>query len=191
MRDEDTGAIPIVEDEQLCGIVTDRDIVIRCIAEGKDPAEITVDQILSEDLETIDPDADVQEAADLMARKQIRRLPVVEEGCLVGVVSLGDIAVKHEDEQAAGEALQEVSQGVKEQDRKPARGVAQPQRAAGREAGLREAGTRRQAPAKAMRRASSGKQAISHQASGKEQKRQEKVVPFREEAKGSGKRRAS
>lgn len=114
MKEDDTGAIPVLDDGELAGIVTDRDIVIRCIAEGKDPAETTVEDILTEELHTIEPEADVDEAARLMAERQIRRLPVVEEGELIGVLSLGDIAVK-QDTDTAGESLQDISEGVKQQ----------------------------------------------------------------------------
>src|SRR5438045_8987162 len=104
MKEEDTGAIPVLDEDKLAGIVTDRDIVIRCIAEGKDPNELTAEDILSRELETIEPDADVQEAARIMARRQVRRLPVVEDGELVGVISLGDISAR-EDEDVAGDTL--------------------------------------------------------------------------------------
>ena len=117
MKEEDAGAIPVVDDGELAGIVTDRDIVIRCIAEGKNPSDTTVEEILTEELHTIQPEADVEDAAQLMSERQIRRLPVVEEGELIGVISLGDIAVKDEDTQTAAESLQEISQGVKSQAR--------------------------------------------------------------------------
>ncbi len=113
MRDEDVGSIPVLEDGELRGIVTDRDIVVRCIAEGSDPSEMTAEDIISEDLETIEPDAEVEEASRLMSERQIRRLPVVEDGQLVGMVSLGDIAVKHENEGLSGKALEDISAGVK------------------------------------------------------------------------------
>jgi CBS domain-containing protein len=117
MKDEDAGAIPVLDDNgELCGIVTDRDIVIRCIAEGKNPAETSVEDVLSEEVRTVAPDDDVREALRIMADHQIRRLPVIEEGELVGVVSLGDIAVK-EDEKSAGQTLSQVSEGVKRQGR--------------------------------------------------------------------------
>src|SRR5437899_3793508 len=113
MRDNDTGVIPIVERTKLLGVVTDRDIVLRCIAEGKDPVEAKAEDILSEDLQTIEPDGDIDEAADLMSEHQIRRLPVVEKGKLVGMVSLGDIAVKTEASDITADALENVSEGVK------------------------------------------------------------------------------
>lgn len=114
MRDENVGAIPIVdEDEKLAGIITDRDIVVRAIAEGEDPNECTAEEILSEQLHTIDPDADLEDAADLMARHQIRRLPVVEDETVIGMISLGDLAVKSEEDEAA-DVLEDVSEGVRQ-----------------------------------------------------------------------------
>jgi CBS domain-containing protein len=114
MKVENVGAVPVVdEDDDLVGIITDRDIVVRCVADGKDPAETNVEEVLSHDLETIEPDADVEEAAKLMADRQIRRLPVCEQGELVGMLSIGDLAVKSSDHEAPGEALREISQGVK------------------------------------------------------------------------------
>jgi CBS domain-containing protein len=122
MKEEGVGAVPVLDEGgELAGIVTDRDIVVRCIAEGKDASETTVDDILSEDLSTIEPYADVREAYRLMSSRKVRRLPVVEEGELVGIVSLGDISVKDEDERATGETLQEISQGVRESSSRPAR----------------------------------------------------------------------
>lgn len=114
MRDENVGAIPIVdEDEKLAGIITDRDIVVRGIAEGEDPDECTAEDILSEQLHTIHPQADLEEAAELMARHQIRRLPVVEDEVIVGMISLGDLAVKAEEDEASA-ALEDISEGVRE-----------------------------------------------------------------------------
>src|SRR4051812_31242947 len=93
MKVEDVGAVPVVdEDDDLVGIITDRDIVVRCVAEGKDPAETNVEDVLSHELETIEPDADVEEAARVMSDRQIRRLPVCQDGELVGMVSIGDLA---------------------------------------------------------------------------------------------------
>ncbi len=113
MRDENIGAVPIVDDEdRLAGIITDRDIVVRCIATGQDPEECTAEDILSEELHTIHPEADLEDAADLMASRQIRRLPVVEDEVIVGMISLGDIAVKSDED--ASDALEDISEGVRE-----------------------------------------------------------------------------
>jgi CBS domain-containing protein len=114
MKVENVGAVPVVdEDEDLVGIITDRDIVIRCVADGKSPADTNVEEVLSHELETIEPDADIEEAARLMADKQIRRLPVCEDGELVGMLSIGDLAVKTPRVKSSGEALREISVGVK------------------------------------------------------------------------------
>ena len=113
MRDENVGAIPVLdEDDNLAGIITDRDIVVRAIAEGQDPCSCTAEEILSQELHTIEPDAELEEAAELMARHKIRRLPVVESGTIIGMISLGDISVKADDERAA-DALEDISEGVK------------------------------------------------------------------------------
>ncbi len=113
MRHEDIGAVPIVDDDELVGIVTDRDIVLRCVAEGCDPGESTAEDILTEGPITISPDNDVEHAADLMSTHKIRRLPVVHNGHLQGMVSLGDIAVKQPNTRISGSVLEEVSSGVK------------------------------------------------------------------------------
>jgi len=115
MRDENVGAIPVVDDDdKLAGIITDRDIVVRAIAEGEDPTSCTAEEILSEHMHTIHPEADLEDAADLMARHQIRRLPVVDEDIIIGMISLGDLAVKSEEDEAS-DALEDISSGVREQ----------------------------------------------------------------------------
>ncbi len=109
MRDVDAGIIPVVEGDKLIGTVTDRDIAIRVVAEGKDPEKTTVGEIASRDLVTIDPQQDLDEALRLMARHQVRRLPVVEEdGKLVGIVAQKDIAQHATDEQT-GDVVEDIS----------------------------------------------------------------------------------
>jgi CBS domain-containing protein len=113
MRDEDTGVVPVVEsDNRPVGVITDRDIVVRAIAEGLG-LDATVNQIASAEVVSVSPDASVGEAAQMMAELQIRRLPVVEGGRLVGIVSLGDIAVKEGNHGRAGSTLENISEGVK------------------------------------------------------------------------------
>jgi CBS domain-containing protein len=109
LRDEDTGIVPVVEGEKLIGTVTDRDIAIRVVAEGKDPEKTTVGEIASRELVTIDPQQDLDEALRLMARHQVRRLPVVEEdGKLVGIVAQRDVALHASDAQT-GDVVEDIS----------------------------------------------------------------------------------
>ena len=109
MRDEDAGIIPVVEGEKLVGTVTDRDIAIRVVAEGRSPESVTVGEIASRELVTIDPQQDLDEALRLMARHQVRRLPVVEEdGTLVGIVAQADVA-KHASDSQTGEIVEDIS----------------------------------------------------------------------------------
>jgi CBS domain-containing protein len=109
MRDEDVGIAPIVEGDRLVGVLTDRDIAVRVVAEGRDPEQVKVTEAASRDLVTLDPQQDLDEALRLMARHQVRRLPVVEEdGRLVGVVAQADVA-KEADETRTGEVVEQIS----------------------------------------------------------------------------------
>ncbi|MDQ3067470.1 MAG: CBS domain-containing protein [Actinomycetota bacterium] len=109
MKSEDVGSLPIVDGDRLVGVVTDRDLAIRVLGEGKS-ADTTVGEIASKDVVTIDPQQDLQEAARLMAEHQVRRLPVVEEdGKLVGMLAQADIAAAGHDE-LTGEVVQKISQ---------------------------------------------------------------------------------
>lgn len=109
MKELNVGAIPIVDKEKLVGMITDRDIVIRGIAE-KHPPSSKVEDIMSSKLITISPDATSQEAVKIMAEHQIRRLPVVEGDKLVGIVSLGDFAIRELTDDQAKRALTEISE---------------------------------------------------------------------------------
>lgn len=109
MRDENVGIVPIVEGEKLIATLTDRDITVRVVAEGKSPESTTVGEIASRELVTIDPQQDLDEALRLMARHQVRRLPVVEEdGKLVGIVAQADIARSASGEQT-GNLVEDIS----------------------------------------------------------------------------------
>jgi len=109
MRDDDTGIVPIVENERLVATITDRDIAVRVVAEGRD-AESSVREIASTDLVTIDPQQELDEALRLMAQHQVRRLPVVEEdGRLVGIIAQADVA-RESDDARTGELVEEISQ---------------------------------------------------------------------------------
>ena len=110
MRDEDTGVVPIVEGDRLVGTLTDRDIVTRVVAEGRDPQSVAVREVASTGLVTIDPQQDLDEALQLMASNKVRRLPVVEQdGRLVGVLAQADIAREAKEEQT-GALVEEISQ---------------------------------------------------------------------------------
>ena len=109
MRDEDVGLIPIVESDRLVGTVTDRDIAVRLVAEGKSPESTRVVDAASRELVTVDPDHDFDEALRLMATHRVRRLPVVDEdGKLVGIVAQADVA-KHAQESETGEVVEKIS----------------------------------------------------------------------------------
>ena len=108
MRELNVGAVPVVSGGTLQGIVTDRDITIRVIAENRNPKEARVGDIATPNPVTVSPDMSIDEAARLMAQHQVRRLPVVENGALVGMLSLGDVSVEG-DARQAGQALREIS----------------------------------------------------------------------------------
>ena len=198
MRDENVGAIPIVDEENaLEGIVTDRDIVVRCIANGRDPSECTAEDIMTDDCHGIPPDTDVREAARIMAQYQIRRLAVVEDGELVGMLSIGDVAVKEGNDHLSGDALQEISQGVRDEGMPGGEGTAafrmhEGQQGASR-AGLKTRGERRpkEEPHDGAERrrhpqglksdSSDRMQGIANRSAREENVRNDKVVPFRKE----------
>ncbi len=109
MKQEDCGSIPVVEGGRLVGIVTDRDIVVRGVAAGKDPKTQRVSEVMSANPVTIGPDNDVSDAEMKMADRQIRRLPVVEGGKLVGIIVTAQIA-RAGNERKVGETLKEISE---------------------------------------------------------------------------------
>lgn len=109
MKDLNVGAIPICDNEKIVGMVTDRDLVIRGIAEKRSGSN-DITNVMSDELYTITPDMSTEEAARIMSEKQIRRLPVVEGDRLVGIVSLGDLAVEKMSDEQAGHALSEISE---------------------------------------------------------------------------------
>jgi CBS domain-containing protein len=100
MRDKGIGDVLVVADGNLRGIVTDRDIVVRALADGRQPDATAVGDVCSPELTVVDAQAQVEEAADLMGRHAVRRLPVVENNEVIGIVSLGDLARRNEPESA-------------------------------------------------------------------------------------------
>ena len=113
MRVEDTGVVPVVENGRPVGVVTDRDIVVRAVAEDGQLSR-PVRDIVTGNFVAARPDMSTREAAELMSEHQVRRLPVVENDHLVGIVSIGDLAVKEGRDSRVGDALQHISEGVKE-----------------------------------------------------------------------------
>jgi CBS domain-containing protein len=198
MRDENVGSIPIVDEENsLEGIITDRDIVVRCIAAGKDPAECTAEEIMTDDCHAVSPESDVKEAARLMAEHQIRRLAVIEDGELVGMLSIGDVAVKEGDDSLSGDALEEISRGVKDEGMPGGEGSASfrmkesqagADRSEVRATAQRkpkqepyDVNDRKRQPQGLRSESSERKQGIANRSTREENERNDKVVPFRKE----------
>ena len=109
MKSEDAGSIPVVENGRVVGILTDRDITVRAVAEGADPKATRVADIASGDPVTVGPEENLDEALALMARHQVRRLPVVEANQLIGILSQADVALESKDKKS-GELLEQISQ---------------------------------------------------------------------------------
>ena len=110
MKYLNVGAIPVCDGERLCGMVTDRDLVVRVVAKGLDPKQVHVSEATSSEVFFCYEDEDLEKASQVMAQKQIRRLPILSRGKkLVGIVSLGDLAVRGKDAQTSGIVLEQVS----------------------------------------------------------------------------------
>ena len=114
LRRHNVGSLPVCSlDGRIRGIVTDRDIVLRCVAAESDPEQTKVREIMSRGVVSVGPEADVREATRLMASEQVRRLPVVDEGRVIGMLSLGDMAKNARFDMEASKALAEISSNVK------------------------------------------------------------------------------
>lgn len=115
MKEHDIGFIPVVDDRQLIGVCTDRDLVIRGYAE-KNPGSTSITEVMTDECITCSEDTTVDEAARIMAEHQIRRLCIVEDGELIGVCAIGDLAVRASYEDEAGQALHDISVPDHDQD---------------------------------------------------------------------------
>ncbi len=114
LANHNIGILPVCGgDGKLCGLVTDRDLVTRCIASGRDPGRTSVREVMTGRVVSVRPDADAGAAAHLMGTEQVRRLPVTENGRLCGMVSLGDLAVRPETGYDAGDALADISANLR------------------------------------------------------------------------------
>lgn len=103
MKKADVGDVLVMDGESLCGIVTDRDITVRAVAEGKDPSQLRLREFCTRDLAMLSPNDTVDDAVRMMREKDVRRLPVVEQGKPVGIVTLGDLAVNQDPKSALGD----------------------------------------------------------------------------------------
>jgi CBS domain-containing protein len=110
MRQLDVGVIPVAEDGNVIGLVTDRDIVLRVVAKREDPDTVTLADILTKAPVSVSPDAKLSEARDLMAGHRVRRLLVMKGDELVGILSLGDVALADASDREVGEALEDISE---------------------------------------------------------------------------------
>ena len=114
MKEMNVGAIPVLDNNDgLVGIITDRDITVRAVARGVDLSEDQVGDFMTPSPITVEPETNVEDAADLMADNQVRRLPVVKDGKLVGIVSLGDLAVDVGEAELLAETLEKISEPVR------------------------------------------------------------------------------
>ncbi|MBM7854851.1 CBS domain-containing protein [Desulfohalotomaculum tongense] len=109
MSQYNVGSVPVVQNGKPVGIITDRDIALRVASKGQSAGTVQVQSVMSTNVVTGSPEMDVHQAASMMAQNQIRRLPVVENGQLAGIVSLGDLAVENIYQNEAGQALSDIS----------------------------------------------------------------------------------
>jgi len=113
MQKHNVGSIPVCDQNGVIGIVTDRDIVVRNVAHGNNPQSTAVKDVMTSQVVTATPDMDVKDVSEIMSKQQVRRLPVVENNMLVGIVALGDVAADTRFDMEASEALSEISRPAK------------------------------------------------------------------------------
>ena len=111
MRDQDTGVVPIVDGKRIVGMITDRDIVVRAIADGKNLDSVRVNEVMTKSVRTVKEDTPINEVLSLMSSAEVRRVPVVnDKNEIVGIVSIGDVAEKTSKDGKVGKAIEDISQ---------------------------------------------------------------------------------
>lgn len=110
MKQYNVGSIPVCTDDKVIGIITDRDIAVRSVASGQTPGDQRVRDVMTKDLVVGSPEMNVEDCARLMSDRQIRRLPIVENNSLIGIVALGDIALEQREQKCAEQALKNISE---------------------------------------------------------------------------------
>lgn len=111
MKEQDTGVVPVVDGKRIIGLITDRDIVVRGIAEGRDVSSVKVNEIMTKSIRSVKEDTPLNEVLDLMGSAEIRRVPVVNgDNELIGIVSLGDIATNSNQDGRVGKAVENISE---------------------------------------------------------------------------------
>jgi len=111
MKEQDTGVVPVVDGKKVIGLITDRDIVVRCIAEGKNPMDTRVGDAMTKSVRKVKEDATINEVLTMMSSAEIRRLPVVDRNDdLVGIVSIGDVAREGKQDGKVGQAVEQISE---------------------------------------------------------------------------------
>ncbi len=113
MKRHNVGVMPVCQNGNLVGMITDRDIVIQCVAAATDPKNCKVSDFMTKELVQASPDMDIADAARLMGDEQVHRLPVVENGRLIGIVSLGDLAIHSKDDKLVADLLRQISMPVR------------------------------------------------------------------------------
>ena len=112
MASEDTGVVPVVDGNKIIGMITDRDIVVRLVAEGRDPAGATVNEAMTKQVRSVQEETPINEVMELMSRAQVRRVPVVNKNDeLVGIVSLRDLATETNQDGKVGQTVEDISRG--------------------------------------------------------------------------------
>jgi CBS domain-containing protein len=112
MRDKDTGIVPVVDGKKIIGLVTDRDIVVRCIADGKEIKNCSVNDVMTRKVRTVNEEDSVRDVLNVMSIEQVRRVPVVNRNNeIVGIVSMKDLAEESTDERKVGQAVEDISRG--------------------------------------------------------------------------------